>query len=828
MKPLLAATLVQAAAAAATFAATPTAPVTLLKDGNLRAYALTSDAALRDNLPADHRVEVAEMPGRPSIRTGNLQYDALYALAVDEAQADSVSEIRDYAYGNNSPIKIEAFQTGEKWTYVWTRDLSYSSDLAMGFFDPRRAETSLLFKSGDTKVSVTGGSRSQAVQDTGSGGSYPVSSDRIVWALGADATLRALPQAEREAFMKRAYEVLHGTIEQDRRLLFDPADGLYRGEQSFLDWREQTYPEWTKDSVLAIALSKALSVNAIYCLALDRASDYAARLGQASEAQRYSRWAADLRVAVDRGFFDPSAGLYSTYLLSDGGPAVRARRYDLLGETLAIAAGVPNPQRARSLIAHYPVGPFGPPVVWPENRAQPIYHNQAVWPFVTAYWIRAARAVDCAEAVDLGVLWMRDAAARNLSNMENMDFVTGSPDVKTPPRTGPVLNSRRQLWSVAGYLSTVDDVVFGLETSMEGIRFKPYVTAGLRRGLFASASEITLRNFSYQGASINVTVHLPAVPVHAKGPCTVRRVLLNGTTLAGEFVARSSLGASNSWEIFLDPPDALYAPLAPVRADVKSERAIFAPAMPSWDGEGVSLEAGRTVLRFTPGDDSHATFTIYRDGIPAVSGLHATSWTDSLSPERTGHYAHYAIEAVDPLSSNASLLSPSKTPPGAPVWLRQAREIDAVGGRRSAEGRIERWGLPGDSLRAAKVRVARSGRYLFQIEYANGAGPVNTGIACAVKRLELSETASGRPVAAGYVVMPQLGDWKRLALSSGVAAALSAGMEYTLVVHEDEYSRNMSYLSSNERYTNWPGGGKEPFNQVDVASIRAMGNDLKP
>ena len=61
------------------------------------------------------------------------------------------------AYGNGVPIQIEAFQTGEFWTYVWTRDLSYSVYLALGGFDPPRAVNSLLFKTSICQATVAGG-----------------------------------------------------------------------------------------------------------------------------------------------------------------------------------------------------------------------------------------------------------------------------------------------------------------------------------------------------------------------------------------------------------------------------------------------------------------------------------------------------------------------------------------------------------------------------------------------------------------------------------------------------------------------------------------------
>ena len=51
--------------------------------------------------------------------------------------------------------------------------------------------------------------------------------------------------------------------------------GLYRGETSFLDWREQTYPAWTRDNVVFIAQSFALSTNVLHYEALQLAAKLA-------------------------------------------------------------------------------------------------------------------------------------------------------------------------------------------------------------------------------------------------------------------------------------------------------------------------------------------------------------------------------------------------------------------------------------------------------------------------------------------------------------------------------------------------------------------------
>ena len=122
-----------------------------------------------------------------------------------------------------------------------------------------------------------------------------------------------------------------------------------------------------------------------------------------ADQKRYAAWAAELKASINERFFDPKAGLYSTCLLSDGVYEIPVRRYDLLGESLAILFGIADQPRAEGILKHYPVGPHGPSVVWPQERSVPIYHNQAIWPFVTAYWTKAARQANNSDAVDQGI-----------------------------------------------------------------------------------------------------------------------------------------------------------------------------------------------------------------------------------------------------------------------------------------------------------------------------------------------------------------------------------------------------------------------------------------
>ena len=94
----------------------------------LRSYAHSTTMQLRD--PGPQATTYEEDALLPVVRSGNLAFDALFALAGHEMKLDSVKEIRDGNYNGGAAIPCDCFETGEKWHYVWTRDLSYAATWA--------------------------------------------------------------------------------------------------------------------------------------------------------------------------------------------------------------------------------------------------------------------------------------------------------------------------------------------------------------------------------------------------------------------------------------------------------------------------------------------------------------------------------------------------------------------------------------------------------------------------------------------------------------------------------------------------------------------------
>jgi hypothetical protein len=58
------------------------------------------------------------------------------------------------------------------------------------------------------------------------------------------------------------YPIIKLGIQEDEQNAYNPATGLVRGESSFLDWREQTYPKWMQPA--DIYQSENLGTNAVH------------------------------------------------------------------------------------------------------------------------------------------------------------------------------------------------------------------------------------------------------------------------------------------------------------------------------------------------------------------------------------------------------------------------------------------------------------------------------------------------------------------------------------------------------------------------------------
>ncbi|WP_229423413.1 MGH1-like glycoside hydrolase domain-containing protein [Massilia frigida] len=772
----------------------------------LRSYTQSTTMPLRD--PGPPSTTYREAADRPTVRSGSLAFDALFALALDEMKQNAVAQIKDGNYNGANAIDCDCFETGEKWHYVWTRDLSYAADLGLAMLDPERVRNSLDFKlsgyrPGIARVPQVAGSADglQIIQDTGSGGSWPVSTDRVAWVLGAEAALNHLPPAQRARFAARALEALVNTLENDRIAAFDAASGLYMGEQSFLDWRDQSYAAWIVGDLASLASSKALSTNVLHYKALTLAASLAHDSGDLARSAKYAGWAAALKRSINQRLWLEDAGMYSSLTAPhfDGAPT---HKFDWLGQALAIVTGVADGERARRILASYPHGPMGAPVIYPQQQGMPVYHNRAIWPFVTAYGLKAASLHANVSVADAAYDTLMRGAALNLSNMENLEWISGQPlllDEQQPALIGPVINSKRQLWSVGGYLGMVIGNVFGVGVTGSGMEVRPFITAKLRREVFGAASAITLDNLSVRGKRITVRIALPDA-TNETGYYPLKTITLNGAATA-QSIAWDQLPDNATIDIALGPLQQGDQRIRRVDAASCAEGPdVFGPREPS-----IAKEATAATLRIDAnGNGAGTVYNVYRDGKLVAAGVAAGEWRDRAPPAA----ACYAIEAQFSVSGNRSHHS---VPRCTGVAVEVPAMVDGV-----AQPHVKDWGKPGERLRFGAVRIAQAGEYGAQVRYHNGANQINLGISGGVKWLVLKD-ASGRIAAQGVVQLPHARTGKTGVLSTPLRTRLKPGL-YALEM-SDFY--NMSYLQSNSTFSA-AGGAEGPSNKFDVYGARLL------
>lgn len=555
----------------------------------------------------DRQLRIAAQPMRSD--TGSPMFDALFALAQQEMDQDRVDAIRDPSFDEGRPVPCECFKTGANWPYVWTRDVSFAADLALARLDPQRTRQSLQFKLSEARDGHTSGLF--VAQDTGSGGSWPISSDRIVWFLAARHLL------DDTAFAEQVWQALQGTLAQDRAMVFDAATGLYRGETSFLDWREQTYPDWTREDVRFIGDSFALSTNVLHYQALRLGEQLADQHGDATRAAQYKAWADALGPRIDARFWREDAGQYMSYIGEAAHPVPYAK-YDLLATSLGVLAGVLPTERARRALDAYPASAAGSPVVWPQEGHQPVYHNRAIWPFVSAYSLRAARLLDDAPRITGEVRSLMRGAALAGSNMENYELLTQKIHVDEGALSGPVVNSERQLWSVAGYLDMVLQGVFGVEA--DG-RVQPKLPVALVPELFGTRDRISLQTDGKRYVLLKPDVLqgelLVAGKVQREGDTATVQLVPAATAPQRAVRAQTARSGVDA---------AAYAPATPAAPSAKQDGNAWTIAVPAqhvlWrDGAAVEVHGG--VARIADDGLQHCLSLTRRDD--ALESLHSPS-----------------------------------------------------------------------------------------------------------------------------------------------------------------------------------------------------------
>ena len=658
----------------------------------------------------------------PRLTTSNTLHAAVFNMGLDEMV--------------NAVEPDTTLRTGKEWAGVWTRDVSYSIILSMAYMQPEASKISLM-----KKVNANG----RIIQDTGSGGAWPVSSDRMIWAVAAYEVYKVTGDKE---WLKFIYPVIRDSFEDDFKVVYNAESGLVRGETSFIDWREQSYPKWMQTA--DIYNSEAMNTSVVHAEGLRILSKIADELGKKKEAKRYAEAAKSLTDAINRVFWMDDKGYYAMYTYGRENMILNPRA-ETLGESLAILFNVASPERAKIISQSNPTTPYGVAIFYPQISDMPSYHNNALWPFVASYWTLACAKAGNEQATLQGFGSVFRPAALFATNKENFNLDNG--DIATE------LNSSNMLWSLSGNIALTCRILFGINYEDNGLSFSPFVPKVM-------ADNRTLSNFTYRDAKLNITVK-----GHGQH---IKSFMLNGKECK-PFIPADIKGV-NEIVIEMDceeiPAQAvnnqpnLKAPLTPI-AWIEDGRLCWNPI--EYIGHYEVILNGKRVAK-----TRQTSYALTEQGEWQVIGV-SEAGVESFASEPRSNADRFIVEMPGEKTSMKS----------AEISYQPLIPIAGYNGNGFVET---------DHSTAAisvTVDVPADGEYAFSLRYANGNGPVNTENKCAIRTL----TIDGNKI--GTVVMPHRGvaNWDDWGMTNEVKTELKAG-KHTLCIEYRPENENMN-LSTN-------------------------------
>jgi len=654
-----------------------------------------------------------DISAKPSYKSDQPLVDALFNLSLEEAVLNVEPD--------------STLRTGAKWGGVWTRDVSFSTLLAFAYIEPEVAKNSLMKKV----------KRKRIIQDTGSGGAWPVSSDRTTWALAAWEIYKVTGD---EAWLKTAYEVIKNTLADDEKTIRSDKTGMNKGESSFLDWREQTYPKWMSN--MDIYMSENLGTNAVHYRANIILAEMAKILGEPGDD--YLKRAEEIKSGINKYLWMSDKGYYGQYLYGRSSMNL-SPRFEALGEALAVLFDVADPEKAKSIIEKSPVTDFGTTCIYPQIPGIPPYHNNAIWPFVQSFWNLAAAKTGNEAALLHGLASIYRPGALFLTNYEN--FVAQNGDYM-----GTEINSDRMLWSMAGNMAMVHRVFMGINFEPDGIRFEPVIPK-------VYGGNKILSNFGYRNAKLNILVkghgnQVASFKIDGKiGEKAFFPASLTGEHIIEIVMKNNSFGDTkiNMVENTVSLPN----PQTKLNGNLLV-----------WD-----IIAGATV------------YNIYKNG----------DLVKSISENRfeidTNEFAEFKVTVLDKKKIESFSSEPILVCTDSD---RKIIEIERVVEKSklpysnySGDGFIE---LSSTKNREIDINIVTSvsGTFLIDCRYANGTGPWNTDNNCGIRSVYLGGKYSG------VWVFPQRGtnEWSDWGFSNIIEVLLEKGNNKLTIKFED-WNTNM-------------------------------------
>jgi hypothetical protein len=411
--------------------------------------------------------------------SGNTKYDRPFA----DAKANIVSNTKTSGAGT-------VFHAGAFWDQVWTRDGSYSIEMACGHIDPVTSKGTFNYCTNQWNGLTV------CLQDVcGHFGGWPALTDGIVWATGAWAFYRQTGDA---SFLSYAYPIIRNSLQKAETEVRDASDGLFKGCSSFME-SNSGYPGSFANSGAKVGATKAGSTNMLFYHAYVVADSMAKLLGKPqSTIDTLSQKAVALKNAINTNLWNAAKGYYHYFKNANG---TYQDQNEGLADAFAILYDVADSAKKTSILANTLPSPWGYVCQYPQytewmnysSGDADYYHTNMIWPFVSGYIAWAAATMKNVNAFmstmdKCAQLWAKSNPGEWREFYRPLD---GTPD-----------GGGQQLWSASGYITMVIHGLFGMNFDVNGIRFDPMVPDTFKTAM-------TFNNFIYRKDTLNMTLTGP-------------------------------------------------------------------------------------------------------------------------------------------------------------------------------------------------------------------------------------------------------------------------------------------------------------------------------
>ncbi len=672
-------------------------------------YPVDSNSTLNDTI---HWRLSKDVSNYPTFHSDFKILNALYNMALEELELNINTN--------------QLFDTGEKWKGVWTRDISYSVLLALAITNPERSKRSLMHK-------VRNG---QIIQDTGTGGSWPISSDRMIWSTAAWEIYLTTGDNN---WLEKAYQIIKKSTEIDLNVVWDYNAHLFNGESSFLDWREQSYPKWMDPKDIYSSFS--LSTQAVHYQNLIVLS----RMGEILnyDIQKYQHISEALKKSINEKFWIKDKKHYAQFIYNSHS-AIVSDRSENLGQSLCILFDIADEKQKKQIISNTIQLPYGTPCFYPQIPNIPAYHNNSIWPFVQAYWNWASTKTNNDESVKHGLASLTRSSALFLTNKENMVATTGD-------FNNTAINSNRQLWSVAGSLSSVYRVLFGLNFKNDELQINPFIPREFK-------GELNLKNLKYRHSILDIKVLGFGNEIKS---FTIDDIPLNKNTVSGALKGHH--------KIVIEMANSLS-----YRSKIKIRQNAFSPETPQ-----VKIIDSSLVWRH---NESERKYNLFCNG-KLIIETHDTIF----KLKKVTYNQSYQIQSIDK-NRNHSFLS-------KPIHIKAKGKYQTIETKWLSDEKVSfvKLDQKENSNLIFKLKITKPGEYYIDFKYANGNGSTTSNNQCATRSLWISHTYLGT------IVFPQRGqdDWTNLGYSNAIKTHLSKGVNhFKLNLETFNYNRNIKNKSA--------------------------------